>query len=529
MEEARPSASSGGPEAALSPTFRRNFFLGVLNGIFFNVSSGLISSTLVLPGLVQALGGGDMLVGLLPALEQGGWLLPQLLVGARIQDRPRKLPLYRVTAVLRGAFFGAMAAAVALAHLVSPAAALALFILFYGLYSISAGLAGIPFQEVVAKTIPPQRRGTFFGLREFGGGLLTLLLVSPLLRMLLQEDSPCPFPQNYALLFGLALVGALLGLITFSLLVEPHSPRVGRSGTLVEQLRRLPALWREHPPLRRFLAYRVLARLGLVAEPFYIVYAGQALHVPAGFIGDYMAAITAVRLASYLVWSRLSDRRGNRLLLRWGAGLLTLTPVLALLLPFLGEVLALPLPARTYLFALVFALSGLGNAAQGIGIGSYVLELLPEPERPAGLGLVNTIAGLLSLLTILGGGLAAALGYEVLFLAATALALGSFLISWVLVEPRRPTSTLRNEPPARRGPGSAGARGLPDPSPSPGEFPPRGRPDTTRAHRPRDVDGPGVARPVPPHIPAKWRSVRPACAARPTRSGRRTRWSPAPA
>ena len=433
MEEARPSAL--GTESP--PALRRNFSLGVLNGIFFNLSSGLISSTLVLPGLVQRLGGGDVLVGLLPALEQGGWLLPQLLVGARLQGVPRKLPVYQVTAVLRGAFFGAMVAAVALAHRVSPAVALALLILFYGLYSVSAGLAGIPFQEVVAKAIPPQRRGTFFGLRQFGGGLLVLLLVSPLLRTVLGEDSPYPFPQNYALLFGLALVCVFLGLLTFSLLVEPPSSRPGRSGTLPEQLRRLPRLWREQPDLRRFLAYRVLARLGLVAEPFYIVYAGKALQVPAGSIGDYMAAITVVQLASYLLWSRLSDRQGNRLLLRWGAGLLTLPPLLALLLPLLGEALALSLPIRTYLFSLVFALSGLGNAAQGVGIGAYVLELLPEPERPAGLGLVNTIAGLLSLLTILGGGLAAALGYEALFLAAMALALGSFLLSWALVEPRR--------------------------------------------------------------------------------------------
>ncbi len=433
-------------ETTSPPAFRRNFILGVLNGIFFNISSSLVSSTLVLPGLVQALGGGDVLVGLLPALEQGGWLLPQLLVGARIQDRPRKLPVYQATAVLRGAFFGAMVVVVGLSGPIPPALVLALLILFYGLYSISAGLAGIPFQEVVAKTIPPQRRGTFFGLREFGGGLLTLLLVSPLLKMVLQENGPYPFPQNYALLLGLALFGALLGLLFFSLLVEPPSSRVGHSGTLMEQLRRLPMLWRKHPHLRRFLAYRVMARLGLVAEPFYIVYAGKALGVPAGFIGDYMAAITAMRLASYLVWSRLSDRRGNRLLLRWGAGLLTLTPMMALLLPFLGEVLALSLSVRIYLFALVFALSGLGNAAQGIGIGSYVLELLPEPERPASLGLVNTIAGLLSLLTILGGGLAAALGYEVLFLVAATLAVGSFLISWFLVEPRQATLPLAVSP-----------------------------------------------------------------------------------
>jgi hypothetical protein len=50
---------------------------------------------------------------------------------------------------------------------------------------------------VVAKVIPPRRRGSFFGTRQLFGGLLTFAIVGPLVRWLLGEAGPLPFPYNY--------------------------------------------------------------------------------------------------------------------------------------------------------------------------------------------------------------------------------------------------------------------------------------------------------------------------------------------
>lgn len=423
--------------SVLPPAFRRNFTLGALNGILFNISTGFISTNLVLPGLVRALGGSHVMVGTLPALDVGGWLLPQLIVGTHLQSRPRKLPLYWISAGLRAILFGGLVLIVAMASHLLPTITLVAFFLCYGLYTLASGLAGIPFQEVVAKAIPPRRRGIFFGLRQFGGGLLTIFLVSWIVGEVLREGSPWGFPQNYALLFGLAFACALLGLLTFSMVLEPPSKEVGQRAPLRAQFRLLPALWRSHPDLRRFLAYKVLARLGMIAEPFYIVFVTEQMGVPIGFVRNYLIAISVVQVFSYLAWSQLSDRLGNRLLLRLGSGLAAAAPPLALLLPLLGTSLGLSVQANAYLFALVFVLSGLGNAGQGIGMVNYVLELLPERHRPGGLGLINTITGVLGMLTILGGTLADLVGYSPLFLVAAGLALASFLLSWPLGEPRR--------------------------------------------------------------------------------------------
>jgi MFS family permease len=408
----------------------------VLNGVLFYSSASFISLSLVVPGLIRALGGANVLVGVLSAVDNGGWMLPQLLVGASVQHRLRKLPVYQVSAILRGALFVALVAIVALADRLSHPVALAGLVILYSLYSLAAGWAAVPFQEVVAKTIPATRRGRYFGWRQLGGGVVTLLVVSPIVGAVLGSGSGWPFPQGYALLFGLACACAIGGLVCFSLVTEPLSQDVRPAGTLRDQLHLLPTLWREQVHLRRFLAYRVLSRLAAIATPFYIVYANESLGIPAGMVGEYMAIISIVLLLSNLLWSRFSDRRGNRVLLRLGAALASAAPLAALLLPALGSWLGVSVRVSAYLFAAVFVLSGLSDACMGIGVSNYVLELLPERDRPAGLGLVNTAAGVASLLPIVGGTLSDLMGYPVLFLLAAGLAVASLVVSWLLVEPR---------------------------------------------------------------------------------------------
>jgi len=89
------------PPALAPQTMRRDYRLGVANGVLFTLGDSLTSANLVLALLVRQLGGSLALVGLLPALQAGDFLLPQLLVGGRLQAMPYKLRLYRRAAVVR--------------------------------------------------------------------------------------------------------------------------------------------------------------------------------------------------------------------------------------------------------------------------------------------------------------------------------------------------------------------------------------------------------------------------------------------
>ena len=86
----------------------RNFWLGVYNGVLVNGAEAFFHSSLVLAPFLAQLGAPAAVIGLVPALRVGGWLLPQLFVASRLAHQPFKLPWYRRVSLLRFAAFAGM-------------------------------------------------------------------------------------------------------------------------------------------------------------------------------------------------------------------------------------------------------------------------------------------------------------------------------------------------------------------------------------------------------------------------------------
>jgi len=57
--------------------------------------------TVVVAGFASRLGASNAVIGLLPAIAQGGWMLPQILVASRVRALAYKLPVYRSAALVR--------------------------------------------------------------------------------------------------------------------------------------------------------------------------------------------------------------------------------------------------------------------------------------------------------------------------------------------------------------------------------------------------------------------------------------------
>lgn len=148
---------------------RRSFRLNVFNGASFNFAERLIDPPLVLTWFVSQLTDSNLLVGLVAPLGNAGWFLPQIFVSARVQRMERKMPTYVVAAAIRTTAWILLAAAVWLIE--DPVLLLAGFFLLYATARVSAGLAGLAFFDVTAKTVPAQRRGSLFAWRQFLGGL----------------------------------------------------------------------------------------------------------------------------------------------------------------------------------------------------------------------------------------------------------------------------------------------------------------------------------------------------------------------
>jgi len=412
-----PDAVEAVPDAVIarSPqppsTIRRNYRLGVSNGVLFTLGDALSNAGLVLALLVRQLGGSLTLVGLLPALQGGGYLLPQLLVGGRVQAMSYKLPFYRQAAFVRLGACLALTIVIGGARVIPAQLSIWLIIVCYSVFNLSGGTSTLAFQDVVAKVIPPRRRGSFFGMRQLLGGLLAFALAGPLVRWLLARDGPLLFPGNFAVLSGLSLLCYAGGMYAMLRIDEPPQAHPGPRLRVIEGLRRAPALMRQNSDYRWFVISRMLTRIGQVAEPFYIIYAIEALRLPAGVAGIYLALRAIAGALSNLFWGRLSDRQGTRRLVLISGALLVGPPALVLVGPALVAALGLGSGGVLVAMGLVFLAVGAANDGSSIAGTTYLLEVVPEDERAIYLGLANTLLGLVTFLPVLAGWLIGHIGY----------------------------------------------------------------------------------------------------------------------
>jgi MFS family permease len=407
------------PSPSLSPrTQRRNFTLGVANGTLIRLFDTLAHPTLVLTWFVVQLGASPLIIGLLIPIANGGWFLPQLLMSATVHRLPRKIWLYRVASVVRVVLWAAIVALVFLLGSGYPRILLVLFLLLYSAFSFGAGVSGLPWLEVIAKAVPARRRGPFFAWRDFTGGLLAIggsLLVG----YLLDERYGPGFPYNFGWLLLLAGLAAALAYLLFGLIVEPIEEAIPAAPSS-NSLRAAWSVVRRDRNFGLLVLVRVFALSSSICAPFYTLFAQQRLGAPVAMAGTYVGAFTLALVGSTLLWGRVSERFGNRVVV-WCCGLLAIpAPLLTVLL---GTRLSYAA------FTAVFALLGVVQTGTDIGFLSLGLDLAPAAERPLYLGLLNTVLGIVSFALVVGGWIVTRWGLEAVF----GISLGSAVLWLVLV------------------------------------------------------------------------------------------------
>lgn len=409
---------------------RRSFILGVVNGALFEFAERLIDPPLVLTWFVSRWTSSNLLVGLVAPLGDAGWFLPQVFIAGLVQRMPRKKLSYTLASVIRAISWLLVAAAVWLVD--DPTLMLVAFFTLYGVARLAAGLGGLGFFEVVAKTIPANRRGSFFAWRLLTGGLLGLG-AGVVTREVLNRF---PFPHGHALLFVIYNAVIIPAMLAIIIIREPPGTAVSRTPTLRQQLRRAGQLLRTDAVFRRYMGMRTALGLAGIALPFYGVYARNVLGAPEGMVGIYVTVRVAAGLMANLPWGSMGDRKGNRLVTLWLSLGNAFTSLLALMLA--GWVALSPSrgPWLPYLALPLFFLNGALTPASTLVGSNFLLELVPEAERPLYLGLSNTLIGIIVLISGLGGLVVDLLGYAGLFSLSALLCLLAWWWARGLPEPR---------------------------------------------------------------------------------------------
>jgi MFS family permease len=195
------------------------------------------------------------------------------------------------------------------------------------------------------------------------------------------------------------------------------------------------ALARRHPDFRNFMVVRVLLMVAEIASPFYIIYARATLGLPEAMAGTYLTVATVANVLSTYGWGSLSDRTGNRAVLRLVCLISWLPPLLALAMGPLSLVWGATWPSLVA-FGLIFALLGASRTGVFIGGLNYLLDLAPADDRSIYIGLTNTVVGVASFAAALGGVIVEVLGYSPLFVLTFALYVAATAFIARTAEPR---------------------------------------------------------------------------------------------
>jgi MFS family permease len=318
-------------------------------------------------------------------------------------------------------FLGLALVAVFLAKLGNTLALVLTFALLVW-QGLGSGFTANAWQSMVAKIIPSDWRGTFFGGQAAIANILMSLAAIAAGYILDRLHAPI----NFTLCFLLTFSGLVLSYISIGMTREP-----------VDQEKLIPE--RQSSPwkggfeiLRRdrnftaFLVIRILSQFATMGFSFYIVYG--LLHfgmsdLTAGFL---TAALTISSTIANAVMGWLGDRLGHRAMLIAGSVSVALSSLIAWGAPSIG-----------WLYP-VFILNGLANVAiWTIGM-AITVEFGNEENRPTYIGLSNTLVAPFTIIApLIGGVIAETAGFQTTFMvSAIGGVVTAVLLFWLVRDPR---------------------------------------------------------------------------------------------
>jgi len=400
------------------PHYRHNFFAFAVDFVGFGLGFAFYSPSTVLPAFVSELTSSAPLVGLISTLQMGAWLLPQLIAANYLSSKERRKPYLVISAAIGRATFFPLAAVVYLCTERWPILTLVVLYLCMIAFMACDAVTSVAWFDMWGSMIPPSRRGRMVGLSQVLSGVMTIG-AAELVRRILSPTGP-PFPSNYALLFLLAGLTLMISVGGLAALREPldrpsrrEKPRVPWRDIL-PQLRHM---WRRDQDFRLLNIIRLLAGLGGLAVPFYIVYATTELGIAADTVGLFISAQTVGGIVAGFLLGYLNERWGSRLVIQLSRALSLVQPILVLCL---AGAHASPGHVSPLAYGAIFLLMGVINNSMMPGFFSYLVDLAPGEERPLYIGLSNTLSGVLMVVPLAGGWLLEATSYTVLFAATAA-------------------------------------------------------------------------------------------------------------
>jgi MFS family permease len=416
------------PDLPIHPQVREFFVHNIVfsfgDVITWLFGASFIAYNTILPVYASTITDSPMVIGLIPALIEAGWYVPQLFMVPWVERMPSRIEVIRWLTIYERLPYLGFALLAFLQSRISPDFIVSVFILLVAMRAVTGGLVALPYQELIATVMPVSHRGRIFGISHALGGLASVVGAAIAASVLARLD----YPMNYATIF---LTGSLFIALSYFFVIRIKEPRrdinpISAPKGLGSFLSRFKGLVGGHSNFRWFLFSRGLTFMGTMAIGFLAVYAIRHFHLPDAQAAVFTAVMMASNTIGYMFWGGVADR--------WGHKRLAIISAVLWMAALVTAILA----TSGAFFYLVFILYGLSNGSNILSDFNIAMEFGSEEDRPAYIGLTRTLTGpVLLVAPLLGGWLVSIMSYPVMFIVSLVFAILGVIILWRLVaEPR---------------------------------------------------------------------------------------------
>lgn len=402
-----------------------NFLVNVIDGGFFGLALGFASFSTVIPLFVSTLTDSAILIGLIPAIHVVGWQLPQLFTAHRVAQQKRYKPMVMFFTVHERWPFLGLAAVAWFVPQIGPQLALLLTFILLICQGLGGGLTATAWQSMIGKIIPSERWGLFFGFQSAAANLFASFGAVIAGMILATNISNIGFTKC----FLMASIAFAVSYLAISFTREEKKIPVS---TTVEQKvfwKDTRAILNRDSNFRWFVVVRILAQLGTVGFAFYTVYVVRYYGVDEATAGILTALLMIIQTLFNPIMGWLGDRWSHRGVMALGMIAAAVSAGVAVWAP------------SVYWFYLVYALAGIANVAVWTIAMAMTLEFGEEHEKPAYIGMANTlIAPTAFFIPLFAGWLADKAGYNATFIATSIGAIATiFVLTFYMQDHTKPS------------------------------------------------------------------------------------------
>ncbi len=410
-------------EKNIRENLKHNLIVNLLDGGLFGVALGFASFSAVLPLFVASMTDSATLIGLVPAIHSTGWLLPQLFTASRVSRlRKYKRTVLLMTIHERAPFLGFAIVALLLPFIgINTGLVLTFCLLIW--QGLGGGFTANAWTSMISKIIPPESRGTFFGMQ---GGLANLFIsMSAIGAGYLLDYFEAPW--DFATCFLLAVFFFIISWFALAATREPEDTEKFIPEKKTHFWDDSKKVLRRDKNFNWFLVVRVLSQFATMGFSFYIIYALREFDMTEVVSGYLIATLTISQTVANIGMGWVGDKVGHRMMLIIGA-----------VAAFFSAILAWNASSLAWFYP-IFVLTGIANVAIWTNSMSMTVAFGTETERPIYIGLSQTLTAPATIIApLIGGWIVDAAGFTPTFTISAILATGMLgILVFLVKDPRK--------------------------------------------------------------------------------------------